>query len=72
MAGNTLTIASTILCPHGGSATLLTGNTLVFAGGASMLLESDVHPVVGCPFTIGTKYSPCIRIEMPLNGWGLA
>ena len=63
MAGNTLTLASTILCPHGGSATLMTGNTRVFADGAPLLLESDIHPVAGCPFTVGTKYSPCIRIE---------
>jgi hypothetical protein len=63
MAGNNLTLASTILCPHGGSATLMTGNLRVNADGTAMLLESDIHPVVGCPFTVGTKYSPCIRIE---------
>ncbi len=28
-----------------------------------VLVESDVHVVMGCPFTVGPKYSPCVRIE---------
>lgn len=63
MPGNHLTISSQIQCPHGGQAILSTTNTQVFAAGTAVLLESDIHPVVGCPFTIGSKYSPCIRIE---------
>jgi hypothetical protein len=63
MPGNILTTNSTIMCPHGGRATLFTSNTRVFAGNALALLESGIHPVVGCPFTVGTKYSPCVRIE---------
>ncbi len=63
MAGNILNTASAIMCPHGGQATLFTSNTRVFADGSQVLLESDIHPVVGCPFTVGTKYSPCVRIQ---------
>ncbi len=63
MPGNILTTKSKIQCTHGGQATLSTSNTIVFVKGAPALLESDVHPVVGCPFTVGTKYSPCVRIE---------
>ncbi len=64
MPGNILTTASTIQCMHGGSATLSTANTKVFAGGSPALLETDIHPVVGCPFTLPPpKYSPCVRIE---------
>jgi hypothetical protein len=63
MAGNVLTTASTVMCTHGGRATLFTSNSKVFAQGAPALLETDVHPVVGCPFTVGSKYSPCVRIE---------
>ena len=62
MPGANLTTASQIQCPHGGQATLITTNVHAQAG-AAMLLESDVHVVAGCPFTIGTKYSPCVRIE---------
>ena len=63
MPGNHLTISSQIQCPHGGQATLFTTNTQALAAGTPVLLESDIHPVVGCPFTVGLKYSPCIRIE---------
>jgi hypothetical protein len=63
MPGDVLTISSTIQCPHGGRVMLITSNARVRADGALALLETDVHPVVGCPFTIVTKYSPCVRIE---------
>lgn len=43
---------------------LTTTNTTLTVDGAPALLESDIHPVVGCPFTIPpSKYSPCVRIE---------
>jgi len=58
-----LTTVSQVMCPHGGQATLLTSNTYVMADGSPVLLESDVHMIAGCPFTIGLKYSPCVRIE---------
>ena len=48
---------------HGGTAVLTTSNTKLMADNSPALLESDVHSVAGCPFTIGQKYSPCIRIE---------
>ncbi len=60
---NYLTIASQVMCPHGGQALLLTSNTKITADGALVLLQTDVHPVVGCPFVIGLKPSPCLRIE---------
>jgi len=63
MPGTVLTTTSTIQCPHGGTAILSTGNAKVKADGAFALLESDISTVTGCPFTIGTKYSPCVRIE---------
>lgn len=62
MPGNTLTTASTVMCPHGGQAILITSNARVTAGGSPVLLESDTHVVVGCPFTIGPKYQPCVQI----------
>jgi hypothetical protein len=56
-------MTSQVQCAHGGFALLITKNTRVFVDGAPALLETDVHPVLGCPFTVGTKYSPCVRIE---------
>ncbi|MGE0397128.1 MAG: hypothetical protein AB7T06_10445 [Kofleriaceae bacterium] len=56
-----LTTASVVTCPHGGVARLATKNTTTKAG-ARVLVETDVHDVIGCPFSTGSKYSPCRKI----------
>lgn len=82
MPGNILTISSTVLCTHGGSATLTTSNSKMMVDNVPALLETDVHAVAGCPFQIpigtGTKPSPCVRIEwsasstqLQVNGTGV-
>lgn len=63
MAVPILTTASTILCPHGGSAVLFTSNTIARIQGAPALLLTDLHPVAGCPFVAGTVPSPCVLIR---------
>ena len=67
MPGNILTVTSTVLCMHGGSAILTTANTRLMVDNAPALMATDVHAVAGCPFQIpfgtGTKPSPCVRIE---------
>jgi hypothetical protein len=63
MPSHHLTTSSTLICPHGGRALLTTANRAVFADGSKVLLESDVHPVTGCPFIVGNRHSPCVRIE---------
>jgi hypothetical protein len=63
MPGDLLTTASSIQCPHGGQATLTTANSRTSAT-ANVLLETDVHIVAGCTFTLpGPKPSPCVKIE---------
>jgi hypothetical protein len=57
-----LTTTSTVMCPHGGQALLLTTNTEALIDGAPALLQTDVHPIVGCPFT-PVAYSPCVAIR---------
>ncbi len=64
MPGRLLTVGSTIMCPHGGQVQpLTTSNVGVRGADGPVLLESDIHPIVGCPFTVGSKYSPCLRVE---------
>lgn len=64
MPGYILTTSSQIKCTHGGTAMLATADTKVTIDNALALLESDVHPVAGCPFVLpGPKPSPCVRIE---------
>lgn len=57
-----LTTTSTVMCPHGGSAQLVTGNTEATVDGAPMLLLTDVHPIVGCPFA-PVSPMPCVSIR---------
>ena len=58
-----LTTTSTVLCPHAGLAQLLTSNTLAAVDGAPMLLQTDLHPVIGCTFAPGGVYTPCVLIR---------
>jgi hypothetical protein len=57
-----LTTTSTVMCPHGGMAQLITTNTDALIDGAPALLQTDVHPIVGCTFT-PVAYSPCVAIR---------
>jgi hypothetical protein len=43
-------------------AQLVTTNTDALVDGAPILLQTDVHPIVGCPFT-PVVYSPCVLIR---------
>jgi hypothetical protein len=63
MPGQILTVVTQIQCQHGGVATVVSKNVHVKVAGAFALIEGDIHMVAGCPFTVGTKYSPCVRIE---------
>lgn len=67
MPGQILTTSSQIKCMHGGTAILTTSNAKLMVDNAPALLESDVHTIVGCSFTIGTKYSPCVRVEWAMG-----
>jgi hypothetical protein len=57
-----LTTASTVMCPHGGTAQLITSNAEAKIDGAFALLQTDIHPIVGCPFAPVTPL-PCLTIR---------
>ncbi len=67
VSGNTLNIASTLMCPHGGSVQIITSNTRVKVAGAPAALATDQFVVAGCPFQIpvgvGTVPSPCLTVR---------
>jgi hypothetical protein len=59
MAGNTLTAASTMQCPHGGTVQIVApANTKVKAGGALVATANDTFAIVGCP-----SVPPCTKIQ---------
>jgi hypothetical protein len=43
-------------------AQLITTTTDALIQGAPALLQTDMHPIVGCPFT-PVAYSPCVLIR---------
>ncbi|MES2717456.1 MAG: hypothetical protein V4795_16950 [Pseudomonadota bacterium] len=57
-----LSTSSTVLCPHGGQALLASSKHDLLIDGASALLQSDVHAIVGCPFA-PVAPSPCVSIR---------
>jgi hypothetical protein len=72
MSTPVLTVASQIQCMHGGLAVLTTTNTTLCAGGSPVLLESDTHVVVGCPFTAGLVYLPCVIVQWQAGATSLS
>ncbi len=61
-----LTTLSTVQCPHGGTVTLTTPNTVCQIDGGYALLLTDQHSVAGCPFqkpTTPPVPSPCVLVR---------
>jgi hypothetical protein len=67
MAGNTLSVTSTLMCPHGGSVNIISANARVKVDNAFAALATDQFLISGCPFQIpvgaGTIPSPCLTVR---------
>jgi len=67
MAGNTLSVTSTLVCPHGGSVTIISTNVRVKVDNSFAALATDQFLISGCPFQIpvgaGTIPSPCLTVR---------
>lgn len=63
MAGQTITTASTLMCPHGGTVTGIPSSPRGSAG-ATVLRAADTFTIAGCPFLLpGGAPSPCVTIQ---------
>jgi hypothetical protein len=63
MSGNSLTTASSLMCPHGGTVSVSTSNTRVKAN-AYLVTSSDTFTVAGCAFTLPNgQPSPCTSVK---------
>jgi hypothetical protein len=56
-----LTVASTLMCPHGGVVTATPGSTRAQAG-APILRGSDTFIIAGCAFNAAGVPSPCVSV----------
>jgi uncharacterized Zn-binding protein involved in type VI secretion len=58
-----LNTQSSAMCPHGGTVQFSTSNSQLQVDGAYALLQTDVHTISGCPFTIPPgSPSPCLTV----------
>src|SRR5262245_52579785 len=65
MAGNALTTAASLQCPHGGTVQIIPTNLRATAG-AALATANDGFVVVGCPFQLPTVPpipSPCVTVR---------
>lgn len=60
MPGFILHVGAAIICPHGGQVSAITANSRVFVGRQPVVTQSDMFPVVGCPFTTPIGAHPCV------------
>jgi hypothetical protein len=76
-----LVTSAKVKCPHGGTVSLASSsaNSAVQAGGNPVCLETDVHTVAGCAFTVPPgKPQPCVTVrwsaaasQCKVNGVGI-
>jgi hypothetical protein len=60
---NLLTTASQLMCPHGGTVTIVTSNVRSTAGGSPIVRSNDTFTVVGCVFAPGAVPHVCVRVQ---------
>lgn len=62
--GSILSTADVLMCPHGGSVSMVSSNTRAKVGGAFIVRPGDTFIVGGCPFTLpsGTPH-PCVTVQ---------
>jgi hypothetical protein len=53
----------TILCPHGGTATVVSTDTQASINGPMVLLQTDAMIIAGCVFNVLGVPSPCVTIQ---------
>ena len=61
--GQFLTTSTIFMCPHGGTAVVVSTNTRVQAGGAFVVRSSDIFTIAGCALSASTPPTPCLTIQ---------
>ena len=63
MSGNLLHVNATVLCPHGGQATVPPSQSRVQVSGQPVVTLADVYTIAGCGFNVSGAPSPCVTIR---------
>lgn len=62
MPGPLLHVGATVLCTHGGPASIISTNVRVLVSGAPVATVADQTLVAGCAFSPGSPH-PCVRVQ---------
>lgn len=63
MPGPVYHLGAVAICPHGGQVAVVQPSPRVTVSGMPVAVVTDPSLVAGCVFTIGTKPSPCLRVQ---------
>jgi hypothetical protein len=63
MPGFLMHVGATAICPHAGQITVIPTNTRVLVGGQPVATMGDTYVVAGCPFVVGSKPQPCVKVQ---------
>jgi len=63
MPAPVLTMAATIMCPHGGQCVPVPSNPTITAAGTPILTMADTFPIVGCVFNVLGVPLPCVIVQ---------
>jgi hypothetical protein len=61
--GQSLDPTAQLVCPHMGQVLIATADSRLRTAGGGVVLVGDALTITGCPFTIGPKASPCVRVQ---------
>jgi len=59
---NLLNTSSIMLCPHGGTVSVISSNTKTKAGGDFVVRSSDTFLIAGCSFSVPPPH-PCVLVQ---------
>jgi hypothetical protein len=63
MPGNLLHVNATVMCPHGGQATVAPAQARVLVSGNPVTTVADPYTIAGCVFNVSGKPQPCVTIR---------
>ncbi len=61
--GMILTTGDVMMCPHGGTVTIVSANTKALADGAPIVRPNDVFTIAGCPISTPAGPHPCVLVQ---------
>ena len=67
--GDLLNTSSSMMCPHGGTVSATTSNSVAKADGVFILRGNDTFTIAGCPFNVSSAPHPCVRVQWLLTAF---